>query len=160
MDGSRNPEANGMPRKLPPLDDEDPLDSSGAPARKKKPRGRRPSVDGFGRSSGGGGGGPGDGGSDGRADAADGSGGIDRERLLNDILNTGVMGALIGGFALSQIQMKFDNSQPFDVPITCAASSECTRARAAASRRPCCTAAPTSCQTRKHHFGQSATRCC
>ena len=120
MDGSRNPEANGMPRKLPPLDDEDPLDSSGAPAHKKKPRGRRPSVDGFGRSSGGGGGGGGDGGSDGRADAADGgesSGGIDRERLLNDILNTGVMGALIGGFALSQIQMKFDNSQPFDVPI-------------------------------------------
>ena len=31
----------------------------------------------------------------------EGGGGVDRERLLNDILNTGVMGALIGGFALA-----------------------------------------------------------
>ena len=30
---------------------------------------------------------------------------LDRERLLNDTVNTGVMAALIGGFALSTMQM-------------------------------------------------------
>eukprot|EP01046_Picozoa_sp_COSAG06_P089603 COSAG06_NODE_35974_length_453_cov_0.858757_1_plen_68_part_01 len=32
---------------------------------------------------------------------------VDRDRLLNDILNTGVMGALIGGFALSNLQLNY-----------------------------------------------------
>ena len=44
-------------------------------------------------------------------------GGIDRERLLNDILNTGVMGALIGGFALSNMQQTYDMGVALDVGI-------------------------------------------
>eukprot|EP01043_Picozoa_sp_COSAG02_P055029 COSAG02_NODE_6321_length_3652_cov_2.413453_2_plen_212_part_00 len=44
-------------------------------------------------------------------------GGVDRERLLNDILNTGVMGALIGGFALSNVQQKYDMGVTLDLGI-------------------------------------------
>ena len=47
----------------------------------------------------------------------DGGGGLDRERLCNDILNTGVMGALIGGFALSNLQAGFDTAVTLDVAI-------------------------------------------
>lgn len=36
---------------------------------------------------------------------------VDRERLLNDILNTGVNGALIGGFALGNMQMEYDSPE-------------------------------------------------
>eukprot|EP01043_Picozoa_sp_COSAG02_P006821 COSAG02_NODE_198_length_29564_cov_12.279009_20_plen_112_part_00 len=46
-----------------------------------------------------------------------GEGGVDRDRLLNDILNTGVMGALIGGFSLSNIQMAVDTAKTLDVAI-------------------------------------------
>ena len=42
---------------------------------------------------------------------------IDRERLLNDIANTGVMGALIGGFALSNVQMEYDMAVGLEVAI-------------------------------------------
>ena len=44
-------------------------------------------------------------------------GGVDRDRLLNDILNTGVMGALIGGFALSNVQMVYDFTKSLDIGI-------------------------------------------
>lgn len=43
--------------------------------------------------------------------------GVDRERLLNDILNTGVMGALIGGFALSNMQQAYDMNNTMHVAI-------------------------------------------
>ena len=43
--------------------------------------------------------------------------GMDRERLCNDILNTGVMGALIGGFALSNLQAEYDTNSTMDVAI-------------------------------------------
>ena len=36
---------------------------------------------------------------------------LDRERLLNDILNTGVNGALIGGFALGNMQMEYESPE-------------------------------------------------
>jgi hypothetical protein len=36
---------------------------------------------------------------------------VDRERLLNDILNTGVNGALIGGFALGNMQMEYESPE-------------------------------------------------
>eukprot|EP01043_Picozoa_sp_COSAG02_P089964 COSAG02_NODE_26877_length_622_cov_0.609943_2_plen_102_part_01 len=56
-------------------------------------------------------------GSDGDEGEGGSGGGVDRERLLNDILNTGVMGALIGGFALSNIQQTYDMGIPLDVGI-------------------------------------------
>jgi len=37
---------------------------------------------------------------------------FNRERLLNDILNTAVMGALVGGFALSQLQLEVYDEAP------------------------------------------------
>eukprot|EP01052_Picozoa_sp_SAG31_P029243 SAG31_NODE_2891_length_4944_cov_2.014035_2_plen_139_part_00 len=43
--------------------------------------------------------------------------GPSREQLCNDIVNTGVMAALIGGFALSSLQQDFDMSQGIDVAI-------------------------------------------
>jgi hypothetical protein len=49
--------------------------------------------------------------------AAEGAEVMDRERLCNDILNTGVMGALIGGFALSNLQMDFDTNNTHDIVI-------------------------------------------
>lgn len=44
---------------------------------------------------------------------------VNRERLLNDILNTGVNGrcALIGGFALGNMQMEYDTDKSLDVAI-------------------------------------------
>ena len=42
---------------------------------------------------------------------------VDRDRLLNDILNTGVMGALIGGFALSNLQLNYDTAKTVEVAI-------------------------------------------
>ena len=53
----------------------------------------------------------------GAAAERDDDGGLDRERLCNDILNTGVMGALIGGFALSNLQAGFDTAVTLDVAI-------------------------------------------
>ena len=42
---------------------------------------------------------------------------MDRERLCNDILNTGVMAALIGGFALSSLQTEYNMNEGLDVAI-------------------------------------------
>ena len=41
---------------------------------------------------------------------------VTRERLTNDVLNTSVMSALIGGFALENMSIP-DERTPFDVPI-------------------------------------------
>ena len=65
-----------------------------------------PSGDSGGSSSGGG-----------AAGGDESSGCPDRERLLNDILNTGVMGALIGGFALSNVQMSYDFSSSLNIAV-------------------------------------------
>lgn len=36
---------------------------------------------------------------------------MDREKMLNDLVNTGVMAALIGGFAFSNMSGEYDNSK-------------------------------------------------
>jgi len=45
------------------------------------------------------------------------SGFPERERLCNDILNTGVMGALIGGFALGNLASGADTNSSLDIAI-------------------------------------------
>ena len=42
---------------------------------------------------------------------------INREKMLNDLVNTGVMAALIGGFALSNLQRDYDVNNGWDVSI-------------------------------------------
>mmetsp|Transcript_28856 Transcript_28856/g.78090 ORF Transcript_28856/g.78090 Transcript_28856/m.78090 type:complete len:214 (-) Transcript_28856:152-793(-) len=42
---------------------------------------------------------------------------MDRERLCNDILNTSVMAALVGGFALSNLQVDFNMDRGIDIAI-------------------------------------------
>ena len=42
---------------------------------------------------------------------------INREKMLNDLVNTGVMAALIGGFALSNLQKDYDVHNGWDVSI-------------------------------------------
>lgn len=42
---------------------------------------------------------------------------MNRERLCNDVLNTSVMAALIGGFALGSLQAPGDNASSIDIAI-------------------------------------------
>lgn len=54
---------------------------------------------------------------------------VNREKMLNDLVNTGVMAALIGGFAFSNLSGEYDTTKNLDVAIymcSCVAVHLCT----------------------------------